>query len=451
MREHWHSRFGFIAAASGSAIGLGNIWRFPYMAGQNGGGAFLVIYLAIVFSVGLSIMIGEFAIGRAAERDPVGAFARLKGGAWTGVGFLGVIAAFVILSFYSVVAGWTLAYVLKTPTGLLATSDPAVLGAIFDNFITDPIEPLIYHGMFMALTVGVVLGGIGAGIERVCKILMPLLFVILVVLVARAVTLPGAMEGLIFYFTPDFSKIDANVVNAALAQAFFSLSLGMGAMLTYSSYLSHKENLPSAALSVTLLDTLVALLAGAVILPAVFAFGFDPAAGPGLTFKTLPAVFSQMPAGALFGTMFFLLLAIAALTSAISLLEVVVAYFVDEKGMPRRAAATLFGFVAFLIGIPSSLSLGIWSGLSFGGKSFFDIMDYLATNLLLPIGGIFVAIFVGWVIAPKAMEEVTSNGAHPFPLAPLWCFFCRYVSPVAIGWILFEGLGVIDWIVETVF
>ncbi len=440
MREHWHSRFGFVAAAAGSAIGLGNIWKFPYMVGQNGGGAFLVIYLAIVFSVGLSVMIGEFAIGRAAERNPVGAFARLKGGPWIGLGFLGIIAAFVILSFYSVVAGWTLAYVLKTPTGLLATSDPAALGAIFDNFISDPIEPLIYHGMFMALTVGVVLGGIGAGIERVCKILMPLLFVILVILVVRAVTLPGAIEGLTFYFTPDFSKIDAGVVNAALAQAFFSLSLGMGAMLTYSSYLSHQENLPSAALSVVLLDTLVALLAGAVILPAVFAFGFDPAAGVGLTFKTLPAVFSRMPAGALFGTMFFLLLAIAALTSAISLLEVVVAYFVDEKGMPRRAAATLFGFVAFLLGIPSSLSLGVWSGLAIGGKSFFDIMDYLASNVLLPIGGIFVAIFVGWVIAPKALEEVTSNGAHPFPLAPLWRFFCRYVSPVAVGWILIAGL-----------
>ena len=440
MREHWHSRFGFIVAAAGSAIGLGNIWKFPYMVGQNGGGAFLVIYLVIVFSVGLSVMLGEFVIGRAAERNPVGAFARLKGGAWTGVGFLGIIAAFVILSFYNVVAGWTLAYVLKTPTGLLATSDPAALGAIFDNFISDPIEPLIYHGMFMALTVGVVLGGIGAGIERVCKILMPLLFIILVVLVVRALTLPGAMEGLAFFLTPDFSKIDAGVVNAALAQAFFSLSLGMGAMLTYSSYLSHKENLPSAALSVTVLDTLVALLAGAVILPAVFAFGFDPASGPGLTFKTLPAVFSQMPAGALFGTLFFLLLAIAALTSAISLLEVVVAYFVDEKNMPRRAAATLFGFVAFLLGIPSSLSLGIWKGLTIGGKSFFGFMDYLATNLLLPIGGIFVAIFVGWVIAPKAMEEVTSNGSHPFSLAPLWRIFCRYVAPVAVAWILFAGL-----------
>ena len=410
------------------------------MAGENGGGAFLIIYIALVFTIGLSVMLCEFVIGRATERNPVGAFEKLKGGRWKVLGFLGIAAGFIILSFYSVVAGWAIAYVFKTTAGLLSTSDPSALGGVFSKFISDPGQPLLYHGIFMALTVLAIIGGVNGGIEKICRLLMPLLFLILIVLGIRAITLPGAVEGLKFFLVPDFSKVTGATLNGALSQAFFSLSLGMGAMITYASYLSREVNLTKATLMVTLCDTVVALIAGLVILPAVFAFSFDPSAGPGLVFITLPAVFAQMPLGTLFAVLFFVLLTIAALTSAVSLLEVVVAYFVDEHGMRRRKAATVLGVIIFLLGIPSSLSLGVWSEFTIAGKGFLDVMDYIGSNLLLPIGGIGVSLFVGWVILPRAMEEATGNGAHPFPLAPVWVFICRWVAPLAVGWILVSGL-----------
>ena len=440
IRSRWGTRLGFIMAATGSAVGLGNIWKFPYVAGENGGGAFLIIYLAIIFTIGLSVMLCEFVIGRAAERNPVGAYAVLKGGPWKVIGFLGVAAGFIILSFYSVVAGWAIAYIFKTTGGLLATSDPAALGSIFSKFSSDPGQPLLYHAIFMALTVLVIIGGVNGGIERTCRILLPLLFLILVALAIRSVTLPGAMAGVEFYLAPDFSKVTAATVNGALSQAFFSLSLGMGAMITYASYLSREINLTRATLMVTLCDTLVALIAGLVILPAVFAFSFDPSAGPGLVFITLPAVFAKMPFGILFAILFFVLLTIAALTSAVSLLEVVVAYFVDERGMKRRKAAIVLGLIIYLLGIPSSLSLGVWSDFTIAGKGFLDLMDYIGSNILLPLGGISVSLFVGWVILPRALAEATADGAHPFPLAPVWVFICRYVAPIAVGWILVSGL-----------
>ncbi|MCP4328518.1 MAG: sodium-dependent transporter [Alphaproteobacteria bacterium] len=439
-REHFGSRLGFILAAAGSAVGLGNIWKFPYTTGANGGAAFLVLYLALTFSIGLSIMLAEFAVGRAAERNPVGAFAKLKGGAWPVVGYLGVAAGFIILSFYGVVAGWTIAYIVKTITGELSSSDPEHLGNIFGGFISNPLEPVVYQAIFMALTVGVVLGGVHGGIERWCKVLMPLLFILLLVLIVRSLTLPGAAAGLSFYLEPDLSEITAETFNAALAQAFFSLSLGMGAMITYASYLSHKENLPGSAIWVTSLDATVAILAGLLIMPAVFAFGYDPGAGPGLTFITLPAVFAHMPLGEMFAVLFFLLLTVAALTSSVSLLQVVVAYFVDERGVERHRAAIIFGVIIFAIGVPSSLSLGVWSEFTIGGKAFLDLMDYVSSNLMLPIGGFFISIFVGWVVYPKILAEATNQGEKPFPLAPLWAFICRFVAPVAIAWILISGL-----------
>jgi neurotransmitter:Na+ symporter, NSS family len=439
-REHFGSRLGFILAAAGSAVGLGNIWRFPYVAGENGGGLFLILYVIFVFTIGLSVMLAEFVIGRAAERNPVGAFAKLKGGAWPIVGYMGVAAGFIILSFYGVVAGWTLFYVVQMASGALSGLSPDALGQLFGSFSADPLEPIFYQGLFMMMTIGVVHGGVGGGIEQSCRVLMPLLFILLLGLVLRSVTLPGAEKGLAFFLEPDFSKVSGELFNAALAQAFFSLSLGMGAMTTYGSYLPHYENLPRSAIWVTSLDTLVAILAGLLILPAVFAFGFDPSAGPGLTFITLPAVFSEMPFGGFFGTLFFILLSVAALTSAISLLEVVVAFFVDEKGMKRSTATTLSGVVIFLIGIPSSLSLGIWSDVTVSGKGILDLMDYIASNLLLPLGGIFISLFVGWVILPKALEEATSYGKHPFAWAAFWTFICRYVAPLAVAWTLLMGL-----------
>lgn len=439
-RGSWTSRVGFVLAAAGSAVGLGNIWRFPYMVGQNGGFAFLIVYLAIVFTFGLSVMLAEIVIGKAAQRNPVGAFARLGGGLWPLVGFMGVAAGFIILSYYSVVAGWTIAYIFKSPAGLLTHTDPKELGEIFGKFISDPVQPLIYHAVFMGLTMLVVLGGIEKGIERWCKVLMPALFGILIVLIVRSMTLEGAFEGVKFYLRPDFSKINAKVFLSALGQAFFSLSLGMGAMITYGSYLSKEENAISSAAWVTSLDTAVAFLGGLVVMPAVFAFGFDPAAGPGLTFVTLPAVFAKMPLGVLWAVLFFVLLFFAALTSSISLLEVVVAYFVDEMGMSRARATWIFGLIIFLLGIPSSLSLGIWGDFKIMGKGFFDFMDYLASNILLPLGGIFIALFVGWFFWDRAVREATSEGRYPFSWQPLWNVMCKVVAPVGIAWILISNL-----------
>jgi NSS family neurotransmitter:Na+ symporter len=440
-RENWGSRFGFVMAAAGSAIGLGNIWRFPYMTGSNGGGAFLLIYLGIVIGFGLSLIMAEMLIGRSAQRNPVGAFRQLGGGAWPLVGFLGVFTGFVILSFYIVVAGWTLAYMGFMARGTLAGRDAESLGGIFNGFVSSPVEPVVYAGIFMALTALIVTGGIGKGIERWNKVLMPALFVLLLVLLVRAVTLPGAGAGLAFLLQPDFSKVTAGTFRDAISQAFFSLSIGMGAMLTYGSYLSKEENLPSAALTVVLLDTGAALLAGLVIMPAVFAAGLDPGAGPGLTFITLPAVFAAMPGGVFFGFLFFALLVIAALTSAISILEPLTAYCVDEHKLSRSLVVIVAALICFLLSVPASLSFGAGSGIHLiGERSIFDSLDFLANSLLLPVGGLLTALFVGWVWGPRALAALGNDGRLGQPWAPLWLFVLRFLAPLGIGWILIANL-----------
>ena len=439
-RDHFATRLGFVLAAAGSAVGLGNIWKFPFMTGQNGGGAFLVLYIVFVLTIGFSVMLAEFAIGRAGQRNPVGSFRTLKGGAWPAVGGLGVVAGFVILSFYSVVGGWTLAYALKSVSGALASNDPQVLGAAFGAFISDPLDVIGFHAAFMVLTLVIVAGGVRGGIERAARILMPVLALLVIVLAVRAVTLDGAAKGIAFFLTPDFSKVTWSTVNAALGQAFFSLSLGMGTMITYASYLNRQVNLANTAAQVTVLDTGFAVVAGFMILPAVFAFGFDPAAGPGLTFITLPAVFAQMPAGALFAFLFFVLLAIAALTSAVSIIEPVVSYLIDERGLSRRAATWGAGAVIWALGVPSALSLGPWKDLTVGGKGILDAVDYLASNIMLPLGGILIVLFVGWSVAARAVDEVQSGGAHPFALARVWIFICRFVAPAAVAWVMIQGL-----------
>ncbi|PIW30440.1 MAG: sodium-dependent transporter [Rhodospirillales bacterium CG15_BIG_FIL_POST_REV_8_21_14_020_66_15] len=439
-RDHFATRLGFVLAAAGSAVGLGNIWKFPFMAGQNGGGAFLILYVAFVLTIGLSVMLSEYAIGRAGQRNPVGAFRVLKGGAWPAVGALGVIAGFVILSFYSVVGGWTLAYAIKSVSGALASNDPKVLGAAFGAFIAEPRGVIAFHTAFMAMTLFIVAGGVQGGIERASRVLMPALAILVVVLAVRSVTLEGASKGIAFFLTPDFSRVTWGTVNAALGQAFFSLSLGMGTMMTYASYLDKQVNLPKTAAQVTLLDTGFAVVAGFMILPAVFAFGFDPQAGPGLTFITLPAVFAQMPAGPLFAFLFFALLAIAALTSAVSIIEPVVSYLIDERGVSRRAATWGAGAVTWALGVPSALSLGPWKDVTLGGKGILDAVDYLASNIMLPVGGILITLFIGWSIADRAKEEAQSDGVHPFALANVWIFICRFVAPAAVAWVLIGGL-----------
>lgn len=434
-RGFWASRLGFVLAASGSAIGLGNVWKFPYVVGQNGGGAFVFIYLICIFAVGLPIMLAEFTLGRKTSLNPVGAFKALKPNTpWVGVGYMGVLAGFLILSFYGVVGGWTLAYIVKSLSqSILEFQSPKDAGQFFGAFIANPTEVLIYHALFMGLCMGVVLRGVHGGIEKACNILMPTLFVILLILMARSLTLPGAVEGVKFYLSPDFSKITPSVILIALGQAFFSLSLGMGAMLTYGSYLSEKENLTSATVYVVLFDTMIALLMGMVIFPAVFSMGLEPAEGPSLVFSVLPAVFSSMPLGAAVSTIFFVLLAIAAVTSGISLLEVVVAYFIDQVGWARKKAVFIVGFIIFALGVPSGLSFGVMSGVKFMDKTFFEVVNNIASNYLLPLGGMLTAIFVGWKWGVvKAREEIEKHETL-FHWAKLWGFLIRFITPVAVA------------------
>lgn len=438
-REQWGSKLGFILAAAGSAVGLGNIWRFPYITGQNGGAAFVLVYVALVFIIGFSVMLAEICIGRKAQLNAVGSFQKIRGGAWPIVGWMGVAAGFIILSYYGVIAGWTMAYIAKSFTGLMGAAEAGKAGDVFGAFISNGPLTVAWQAAFMFLTIWVVYKGVGEGIEKYCKVLMPALFLILIILIGRAVTLDGAAKGLSFYLHPDFSKINGETILAALGQAFFSLSLGMGCMITYGSYLGKKELLPGAAAQVCFLDTMVAFLAGLVIFPAVFAFGVEPGAGPGLTFITLPSVFAKMPGGTIWSALFFLLLFIAALTSAISLLEVVTAYFMDEMKWSRAKAAWSMGTVIFLLGVPSALAQGAMT-INVFGKDFLSAADFLASNILLPLGGLFIALFVGWFWTDGAKSEVTNEGAHPFGLMTAWIWICRVVAPIAIAYIFITGL-----------
>ena len=441
-RGFWGSRAGFVIAAAGSAIGLGNIWKFPYITGQHGGGAFVIVYLICIVLIGIPIMLAEFTIGRKTHKNPVGAYKNIHpAGLWFLVGGMGVLAGFMILSFYSVVAGWTIAYVFKSTFMLVPQFETAAdAGKYFGNFASNPFQALIFHTIFMILCILIVIKGVRSGIEKSCDILMPTLLFILVLLVIRSLTLKGAWAGVVFYLKPEFSKLTAQGVLVALGHAFFSLSLGMGAMITYGSYLSKKENLASSALIVGALDTVIALLAGLMIFPAVFAMGLEPSAGPGLVFHVLPAVFSKMPFGNIVSIAFFTLLAIAALTSGISLLEVVVAYFIDEIRWSRKKAVLIVGSVIFILGIPSALSFGAFGEYKLFGMNFFDIVDHIASNYLLPLGGLLICVFVAWVWGPKPALEEIHIGEHKFPFAGGWVFLVKYISPVAVGIILIAKL-----------
>ncbi|MEJ2482351.1 MAG: sodium-dependent transporter [Gemmatimonadota bacterium] len=442
-RDTWGSKLAFILAAAGSAIGLGNIWGFPTVAGQNGGAAFLLIYLAAVALIGAPVMLAELIVGRRTGRNPVGAFKALAPGtAWVFVGALGVFTGLAILSFYSVIAGWTLSYVFKTAIGTFGPE--ADTAAIFTDVASNPLRALGWHFAFMTLTIYVVLGGVRDGIERWTKVLMPVLLVLLVLLAVRAVTLSGASEGLEFYLKPDFSKVTGGVVLAAIGQAFFSLSLGMGAMITYGSYVSKRDDLVSSAGWVTAFDTTIAILAGLIIFPTLFHAGLEPGVGgPGMVFVVLTSLLSSIPpapyGGIIFGTGFFLLLAIAALTSSVSLLEVPTSWAVDEKGWSRKKAALFLGGVAFLLGIPSALANGAVAWLTdvpWVGTDFLTFLFTLFGQYSLVIGALLISLFVGWVWGvPSAGDEVRENDGK-FPLGGLWTFLIRFVCPIAITAIL---------------
>ncbi|RMF82735.1 MAG: sodium-dependent transporter [Nitrospirae bacterium] len=439
-RDHWSSRLGFILAAAGSAVGLGNVWKFPYITGVYGGGAFVLVYLAAVAAVGIPILVAEVLIGRRARKDPVGAMREVGGGPWAGVGWLGVAAGFVILSYYSVVAGWTLAYGVKAAAGTFTGCSAGDIGAQFDAFLGDPVRQLFWHACFMVLVVAIVVGGVARGLERWNKVLMPALLAILMALLLVALRSPGAAEGVHFMFHTDFHKLTGKACLEALGHSFFTLSLGMGAMLTYGSYLSTKTDLLRASLVIGVLDTVVALAAGLVIFPVCFTFGLKPAAGPGLIFKTLPVAFAQMAGGRLFAFAFFLLLAFAALSSAISLLEVVVAYFVDERGWSRPRATTTMGFAIFLLGVPSALSFSTLADLHlYPGMTIFDSFDTLATNYMLPLGGLGVALVAGWRLPRQAAAE---EFRHP-RFFDYWHATIRYVAPLAVVAILLFKMGLL--------
>jgi len=439
QRENWGSRIGFLMAAAGSAVGLGNIWRFPYMTGENGGGAFIIIYLFFVLVVGLSVMVAEFAVGRRTQQSAVGAYKSVSN-KWTFAGVLGVLSGFFIMGFYPVVGGWAIAYIFKSFSGLLAAPD--AIGDVFGGFITSPTQPIIWFLIFLAMNTLIVAKGIAGGIEKAGKVLMPTLFVLLILIAMRSMTLPGAGAGLEFLFKPDFSKVTGATFLAALGQAFFSLSLGMGCMITYGSYLNKSENLHSNALMVTLMDTGVALLAGLAIFPALFAFGMEPAAGPGLVFVVVPQIFAAMGgAGTVFSAIFFIALTVAALTSSVSLMEVVVAYLIDSRGMERKPAVYLTSAIMVVTGLLSSLSLGAMSGVTFLGVGAFDFFDILTDKIFLAIGGMILAIFCGWVLKKEDLEdELTNGGTIKFGLFNVWYALIKYVIPVAVAVVAVSGI-----------
>ena len=445
-RGQWSSKIGFIFAASGSAIGLGNIWRFPYVTGQNGGAAFVIIYLVCVFAIGLPILLTELAMGRYTQKNPVGAFEAIRPkSSWKLVGLLGVISGVVILSYYGVIAGWTLGYIVKE------------IGSVpmeFGVFIATPWITIPLFALFLLLTIYVVYGGIENGIEKWSKTLMPVLFVLLIVIIIRSVTLEGAWAGVEFYLNPDFSKITMEVVIKALGQAFFSVSLGMGLMITYGSYISKEDNLISSGFYVALADTVIAILAGLMIFPAVFALGKDPAEGPQLIFQVLPEIFDKMETfGALLGATFFILLSIAALTSTISLLEISTAYLVDEKKIYRKVAVWIVGGLAFIVGLPSAMSQGMvefWSNFgvipeTLTSADFLSQVDFLFGNFSLAFGALMISIFVGWVWKTEnAVKELIQGAPNFAKYAWLYSIMVKYVAPIFILLILinlFYGIG----------
>lgn len=452
QREVFGSQLGILAAAAGSAIGLGNIWKFPYITGENGGAAFILVYLICIAFIGLPVMLSEFLIGRRARKAAVGSFQELKPGTpWFLTGWMGLLAAFSILSFYGVVAGWTMNYVYFSLSGVLKGATPEEIGNTFGGFISDPMKPVFWQVAFMVLTAAILFGGVRKGIERYSKILMPILIGILLILIVRSVTLPGSGAGVAFLLKADFSALSAKAVLVALGHAFFSLSLGMGTMITYGSYIGKQQSLGSVALQVTIADTLIALMAGLAIFPAVFAFNVAPDAGPGLVFVALPNVFNAMPGGMIFSTLFFVLLAVAALTSSISILEVIVTFLVEELKL-RRNPAILAGFLfTTVLGVLCSLSMSPASPVSgwtlptlAGPKNFFDTMDWWSANMFLPLGGFFIAIFASWIMrTPDVRDEVSNGGTLNVPWFSSYLWVARTIAPVTIAIVFLWNLGVI--------
>lgn len=436
-RDQFASKIGFILAAAGSAIGLGAIWKFPYMAGTNGGSVFILLFVLCTVFIGLPILIAEFMIGRRGQKDPINSFKeQAPGKPWYMVGWIGLLACGIILSFYSVVGGWILSYLFRALTFSL-TGEGIDFGALFTDIIANPWEVLFAQAAFMILTLLIVSAGIKSGIEAASKWMMPLLFIFFILLFLRSITLDGAMEGVKFMFVPDWSYLNSETLLLALGQAFFSLSVGVSAMITYSSYLSKKERIVSSAVNVAGMNIIISILAGLVIFPAVFALGYSPEQGPGLVFIMLPAVFEQIPMGGLFLIIFFILLLFATVTSAIALLEVVVSIGIGNKTQGRRRASWIFGAIIFIVGIPSALSYGVMSDLIIMDRNFFDFMDYITSSIMMPIGALFISLFAGFHYSKKISKEELQ--ASPF-IYTVWLTIVRYIAPLAIIIILISKI-----------
>ena len=498
----WRSRWLFILAATGSAVGLGNIWKFPYITGENGGGAFVLVYLFCICLIGLPIMIAEVMLGRMGRQSPINTMAALvkdqnRSRAWVGIGWMGAIAGFLILSFYSVIAGWALDYITIMASGGFVGVTAQGAGEAFSGLLSSPSTLITWHTIFMVLTLAVVARGVNKGLEKAIQVLMPLLFILLLVLLGYAFNTEGFGRGFDFLFSFDFSKLTRESFITALGHAFFTLSLGLGAIMAYGAYMPSNTSIAKTVLMVGVLDTLVALVAGLIIFPIVFSNGLEPSSGPGLLFQSLPIAFGHMPGGIVFGTLFFLLVAFAAWSSSISLAEPIVAWAVESKGVSRTKAATWVGVAAWVLGIGTVLSFNVWSNGQFfvsvdelqtlgeagkemvsvinsqfflyanvadlsalyvshddisyqiSGKTFFDCLDFLTTNILLPVGGLFIAIFVGWSM--RQSDVIAELGSSSKILYKVWLFVLRFVAPVAVSVVLVHGLwpGLIEGLLSA--
>ncbi len=450
IHGQWSSRWAFILAATGSAVGLGNIWKFPYITGENGGGAFVLVYLASVALIGIPIMMAEVMLGRRGRQSPINtmrSLAKAEGrhGIWSWIGWMGVLAGFLILSYYSVIAGWALAYVFRTGSGAIQAADSAAIQNIFSELVSDPERLLAWHTIFMVMTMVVVARGVKKGLEQAVRYLMPALLILLLILVGYAMNTGHFSEAVDFLFKPDFSKLTGGAILTAMGHAFFTLSLGMGAIMIYGSYLPDNTSIARTTIIISIADTAVALLAGLAIFPIVFSFPeLSPGAGPGLIFQTLPLAFAQMPGGLIFGTLFFVLIVVAAWTSSISLIEPAVAWLIENRGMTRIMAAVWCGVATWLVGIATVLSFSLWAfDFNFLGtvkrNGVFDILDILTANIMLPVGGFLIAIFAGWMMKQEhSKDELALGNSYT-----LWRFLIKYIAPAMVLVVIMNLFGLI--------
>ncbi|MFC3681416.1 sodium-dependent transporter [Bacterioplanoides pacificum] len=444
MHGIWNNRWTFILAATGSAVGLGNIWKFPYITGENGGGAFVLMYLLCILAAGIPVMLAEVLIGRKSRLSPIHALQTMTSEYdapkfFRVIGWMGALAGFFILSFYSVIAGWTLEYIGEMASGTFTGADGDKASAVFKALLGNPVMLTVYHTVFMLMTGYVIARGVNKGLENTIRILMPLLFIMLILLLGYAMTTPGFTQALHFLFDFDFSKLTGESIVVALGHSFFTLSLGMGAIMAYGAYMPEKESLGKTVLTVGFLDTLVALVAGIIVFSIVFSNNLEPGSGPGLMFVTFPLALGGLPGGDILGVLFFVLVAIAAWSSAISIAEPAVAWAV-ERGLSRVQAAVVICTLAWLLGIGTVLSFNEWSEVKFFGKTIFDNLDFLSSNIMLPLGGILIAIFVGWFMKESHTAAQVDSKRSVF--YNIWRVMVRFVSPIAVGYIFLNGLGV---------